>query len=51
MKDLAKQICIYNGQTGTQKQIEKCIKGFGGSIDMMIQFAKGRVNKINKNKY
>ena len=42
--DLAKKICQYNGQTGTAKQIEKCIKSFGGSFELMQQFAKGRIN-------
>ena len=43
MKELAKQICIYNGQQGTEKQVEKCIKMFQGSLEMMKQFAKGRI--------
>jgi len=42
MKNLAKQICIYNGQRGTEKQIEKCIKLFHGSFDRMKQFATAR---------
>jgi hypothetical protein len=47
MKDLAKKICQYNGQKGTEKQIEKCIKSFGGSIELMQQFAKNRININN----
>jgi hypothetical protein len=44
MEALAKKICQYNGQTGTKKQIEKCIKNFKGSIELMQQFAKNRIN-------
>jgi len=43
MKNLAKQICIYNGQRGTDKQVEKCIKQFHGSFELMNQFAIGRI--------
>lgn len=43
MKDLAKKICIYNGQKGTEKQIDKCIKIFSGSVELMNQFANGRI--------
>jgi hypothetical protein len=43
MKDLAKKICQYNGQSGTPKQVEKCIKTFSGSIELMQQFAKSRI--------
>lgn len=43
LKDLALKICQYNGQKGTEKQIEKCIKSFGGSIELMLQFAKNRI--------
>lgn len=42
MENLAKRICVYNGQKGTAKQIEKCIKQFQGSVQLMEQFAKGR---------
>jgi len=42
MRELAKKICIYNGQKGTEKQIKMCIKCFSGSIELMKQFAKGR---------
>jgi len=44
MIELAKKICIYNGQTGTDKQVQKCIKGFNSNMVMMNQFAKGRLN-------
>jgi len=43
MKELAKKICQYNGQKGTEKQIEKCIRSFGGSFEIMQQFAKNRI--------
>lgn len=43
MKDLAKKICQYNGQKGTQKQIEKCIKSFSNNLNLMEQFAKNRI--------
>lgn len=43
MNELAKKICEYNGQSGTTKQIEKCIKTFSGSLELMQQFAKGRI--------
>lgn len=44
METIAKKICQYNGQTGTQKQIEKTIKNFKGSEFLMIQFCKNRIN-------
>jgi hypothetical protein len=44
MIELAKKICQYNGQNGTQKQIEKCIKQFNNSLELMQQFAKNRIN-------
>ena len=44
MKELAKKICQYNGQKGTEKQVEKCIKSFGGSIQLMVQFAQDRID-------
>ena len=40
---LAKQICIYNGQKGTDKQVERCLKSFGGSIELMKQFSTNRI--------
>ena len=43
MENLAKQICIFNGQTGTTKQVEKCIKNFKGQLWLMEQFAKDRI--------
>ena len=50
--DLAKQICKYNGQTGTNKQVEKCIKSFSNSIELMEQFKKDRFcTYININKF
>ena len=42
MNNLAKAICQYNGQKGTEKQIQKCIKTFAGSIELMKQFATPR---------
>lgn len=44
MRGLAKQICIYNGQRGTEKQIDKCIKMFKSNMQMMKQFAEARIN-------
>lgn len=44
MKKLALQICQYNGQRGTEKQIEKCIKSFEGSMVNMLQFCQDRIN-------
>lgn len=43
MRELAKKICQYNGQKGTEKQIERCLKTFGYSIELMQQFAKNRI--------
>ncbi len=43
MKALAKKIAQYNGQKGTDKQIEKVLKSFKNSIDLMNQFAAGRI--------
>ena len=40
---LAKQICQYNGQNGTEKQIIKCLKGFENNLSLMQQFAEGRI--------
>lgn len=42
MDDLAKKICQYNGQRGTEKQISKCKADFKYSIELMEQFAKNR---------
>jgi hypothetical protein len=43
MNELAKKICQYNGQKGTQKQIENCLKSFNNSFELMQQFSKGRI--------
>lgn len=43
MKDLAKRICQYNGQKGTDKQVEKCLKSFAHNEQLMLQFAKDRI--------
>jgi hypothetical protein len=44
MIELAKSICVYNGMKGTDKQIEKCLKSFNYSLELMQQFAKNRIN-------
>ncbi len=44
MNELAKQICIYNGMKGTDKQVERCLKQFNHSLELMMQFAKNRIN-------
>jgi hypothetical protein len=43
MTELAKKICIYNGMKGTEKQVERCLKQFNYSIELMQQFAKDRI--------
>jgi hypothetical protein len=43
MNELAKQICIYNGMKGTEKQVERCLKQFNYSIELMTQFTKNRI--------
>ena len=43
MNELAKQICMYNGMKGTDKQIEKCLKQFKYSIELMQQFSTNRI--------
>ena len=43
IQELAKKICIYNGQTGTAKQVERCLKSFAYNMDIMLQFAQGRI--------
>jgi len=43
MESLAKQIAIFNGQKGTEKQIERVIKNFKGQLWLMEQFAKNRI--------
>lgn len=46
---IALKICQYNGQRGTEKQIEKCIKSFKGSFDLMVQFCEyGKRIDINE---
>jgi hypothetical protein len=42
-QELAKQICQYNGQRGTEKQVSKCLKGFENNLELMQQFAEGRI--------
>lgn len=42
LKELAKQICVYNGQKGTDKQVEKCLKQFQNSEQLMLNFKRGR---------
>jgi len=51
MRYLAKQICQYNGQNGTEKQIDRCIKLFKANLQMMQQFAKGRIPSVYKGIY
>lgn len=43
MRELAKQICQYNGQRGTENQILSCLISFNYNMEMMKQFAKGRI--------
>jgi hypothetical protein len=43
MKELAKKICIYNGQIGTEKQVERCLKSFNYSKELMNQFCNNRI--------
>ena len=51
MKELAKQICQYNGQNGTEKQVDRCIKLFKANLQMMQQFAEGRITSVYKGIY
>ena len=46
INEIAKLICQYNGQKGTEKQIQRCIKNFKGSIDIMRQFCEGRIGIV-----
>ena len=39
---LAKKICHYNGQKGTEKQVDKCLRSFSYNVAIMQQFAQGR---------
>lgn len=41
--ELAKAICIYNGQRGTEKQILTCKSNFKNDITIMQQFAFNRL--------
>lgn len=42
LNHLSKQICLYNGQKATSKQINKTLKSFCFSIELMEQFKKDR---------
>ena len=42
MRDLATKIAIYNGQTGTEKQVDRVLKNFKNSLELMQNFAKPR---------
>ena len=44
---LALLICQYNGQKGTQKQVEKVLKMYGKCEQLMKQFCKGRIDLTN----
>lgn len=44
VKLLAKKICQYNGQKGTEKQVGKCLRSFSYNVGIMQQFADGRFN-------
>ena len=46
MRDLAKKICQYNGQKGTDKQIDKCLQAFKYSETLLLQFCNNRI-KVN----
>lgn len=41
-RGLAKAICNYNGLKGTEKQVDKCLKGFSGQFDLMLRFKQNR---------
>jgi hypothetical protein len=41
--ELAKAICIYNGQRGTDKQISVCKSNFQNDITIMHNFAFNRL--------
>lgn len=43
---LALLICQYNGQKGTEKQVQKVLKMYGNSEKLMRQFLNGRI-KLN----
>ena len=48
---IAFKICQYNGQKGTEKQIQKVIKSFKGSFDLMVQFCMNRIELTNEDLY
>ncbi len=41
-EQIAKLICQYNGQKGTDKQISVVLKSLP-SIDLLLNFCKGRI--------
>lgn len=43
MELIAKKICLFNGQKGTQKQVEKVLKSFQYDINLMMQFCNNRI--------
>ena len=43
MELIAKKICLYNGQKGTQKQVEKVLKSFQYNETLLIQFCNNRI--------
>ena len=43
MRSIAKQICQYNGQKGTEKQIDKCLHIFKYDESLMKQFCNNRI--------
>ena len=40
---LAKLICNYNGQNGTEKQVSRLLKFYKNDKKLMLQFAKNRL--------
>lgn len=42
MENLALKIAIYNGQKGTPKQVERVLKNFKYSLELMENFARPR---------
>lgn len=42
LKYVAKKIAIYQGFKGTDKQVERYLKMYGNSIELMKQYAKNR---------
>ena len=47
IEKLALLICQYNGQKGTEKQVQKCLKMFGHCENLMRQWCIGRINLEN----